>query len=93
MCRILALSVSGQSIRNNKDEKIIARSHGAKTNVEIISVAFLSEIPLKKTRMHSSRMRTARSSSRPGGGWVGGGVSPHTHTPRDQAPPPREQNS
>ena len=45
MCRILALFVSGQSIRNNKE--IIVRSHGAKTNVEIFSVAFLSEIPLK----------------------------------------------
>ena len=47
MCRILALSVSGQSIKINKDEEIIVRSHGAKRNVEIISVAFLSEIPLK----------------------------------------------
>ena len=35
----------------------------------------------KKTRMHSSRMRTARSSSRPGGG------SPPGRPSRDQAPP------
>ena len=33
------------------------------------------------TRMHSSRMRTARSSSRLGGG------SPPASSPRDQAPP------
>ena len=44
------------------------------------------------TRMHSSRMRTARSSSRLGGmgGWAGGSLPgpPRTrHTPRDHAPP------
>ena len=47
--------------------------------------------------MHSSRMRTARSSSRPGGGVStrqplgpdppGPGTPPRPGTPRDQAPP------
>ena len=39
------------------------------------------------TRMHSNRMRTARSSSRPGGGGSPPGTSPQDQTPpRDQAP-------
>ena len=38
--------------------------------------------------MHSSRMRTARSSSRLGGE----GGSPYTHTHPDQAPPPVDRN-
>ena len=40
-------------------------------------------ITLNKTRMHSSRMRTARSSSRSGGAWYWGEREP----PWDQAPP------
>ena len=38
------------------------------------------------TRMHSSRMRTARSSSCPGGGGSPPGTSPGAGTPQDQAP-------
>ena len=46
---------------------------------------------LTKTRMHSSRMRTARSSSRLGGLHQASSreqASPQNQTPREQAPPP-----
>ena len=49
-------------------------------------VGIFTTYDYKKTRMHSSRMRTARSSSR-----LGGGVSTRTpdqaHTPPDQVHP------
>ena len=89
MCRILALSVSGQSIKNNKDEEIIVRSHGAKRNVEIISVAFLSEIPLKKQECIPVGCVPPAAVAVP----AVGGFSTHTHTHPGTRHPPREQNS
>ena len=63
---------------------------GRQTHHEVLSVAMETPIQddvqrkiFSKTRLHSSRMRTARSSGRPGGGVF----TRHTLPPKDETPP------
>ena len=77
--------------RNKKICKTILRfSFTSRVLVSITAHYLCYSLNLAKTRMHSSRMRTARSSSRPGGGSPPG-PREQTH-PREQTPPsPRDQ--
>ena len=60
------------------------RSVFASTSTSQFNIASIVTQTQMQTRMHSSRMRTTRSSGRPGGG-----VSPRTrHSPPGADPPP-----
>ena len=77
--------------RNKKICKTILRFSFTPRVLVSITVHYLCySLNLAKTRMHSSRMRTARSSSRPGGG--GSPPAPREQTPPWEQTPPSPQD-
>ena len=74
---------------HNPSQYIVFEQQKRKLQLSVLSWAYFqnSSVTATKTRMHSSRMRTTRSSSRHGG------VStspPEQATPLEQVPPPRQ---
>ena len=78
------------SLLKQKKKKVFERLRNQMLSLRIIHVLSNIQNTVKITRMHSSRMRTARSSSCPRGGSPPGTLpdqTPRTKPPRDQEPP------